>query len=215
MLALTGDILHQRKETKVKRQIFPVLMLLTMLGAMALGWSPSLQPIYTDEDIVFEPALAGTWTDDNGNAMEIVPSTDVENAYIITPVISDDESVQGPILAHLVKFSDFMFLDVYPGKSDADPKDVRHSLFLNAHAFLLVDQIEPELILRDMDAKWLGDYLDANPDALGHTRVRSAYINCTTDVITASTEDIQTFMVAHIGDEGAYGGPLVFHRATE
>ena len=45
---------------------FALVLLLTLAGCVF-----SLHPLYTDEDLVFDPALVGTWAQDNsGNTWE-------------------------------------------------------------------------------------------------------------------------------------------------
>jgi hypothetical protein len=179
---------------------------------MSVGWTPSLHPIYTEEDIVFEPALCGSWLgDDNVTILNIAPNTEYENAYNFSSSNNPEGSIN--LLVHLVSIDDHLFLDCYP--PDSESNDIGDSLKLYTHAFFRVVQIEPDLIVRDMDQEWLKAYLKDNPDALRLDYVENVKLDCTAPVVTSSTEEIQAFMIEHLETEGAYGDPIVLHRVDE
>jgi hypothetical protein len=119
-------------------------------------------------------------------------------------------------VAHLAKIQDHIFLDAYPVSSDADKNDLGLYFMLPTHVFWLVEQIEPKLTVRDMNEDWLNSYLAQNPSALRHDEVEGpGGENDTRLVITASTEELQAFIIEHLETEGAYSDPAVYHRVNE
>ena len=76
---------------------------------------------------------------------------------------------------------------------------------------ILVEQIEPTLRIRTMDMEWLDDFLVENPEAIAHDTIEEG----TRLIFTASTEELQAFMLEHIDTEGAYAETIELIRLDE
>jgi hypothetical protein len=126
---------------------------------------------------------------------------------------ADPDGNSGSLLGRLVGIGDYLFLDLYP--PEREDSGYAYMLTLDTHAFALVVQTEPDLIVRDMDDEWLRHYVEDNPGALSYDDIEGVYIDCSTRVTTASTEELQVFMIEHVDTEGAYSDPTVFHRVEE
>ncbi len=71
------------------------------------------------------------------------------------------------------------------------------------HTFMLVQQVEPELILSMMDPEWVGEYLLDNPEAVPHEY--ADYL-----LLTGWPEELQDFLAEIAPQEGAFvdGEPM-------
>ena len=194
----------------MKRYSITICLLSPVLAMVLLGWTPSLHPIYTEDDLYFEPALCGTWQceEEGWTLLEFAENPDIDMAYDLS--FTDDEGNPGSLLLRLVKVEDHMFLDCFPPMHE--DLVFGDDLTLDLHGFVLVEKIEPEFVIRDLDGEWLRDYLGEHPDELKLDTVQSVYADCSSRLLTSTTEEIQAFMVKHIDTEGAYGEPISFNQ---
>jgi len=206
----------------MKKYTLWLLLLIPIYVAIVVRCTPSLHPIYTPDDIIYDPALIGTWQEqdsgDSGDVLEFVAFPEHGNAYKLTFTNGDRDT--GNFLAHLAGVGDYMFLDLYPELKETDEVDLAMDWLIGSHMFVLVEQIEPDLIIRDMDYEWLSSYLSENPDVLEHEFVVDPYTEVHSDpnnrlVLTASPEELQAFMIEHLDTEGAYAEPTVYTRIDE
>lgn len=177
----------------------------------------SVHPLYTADDIVFDPALLGTWALQSEAAQvqagdEPSPalfefSDSGAGAYTLKQ--STPEGTASVFQAHLVKIGDVLFLDLVPDRSDEELNCTWLYSFqlLGMHQFFHVEQIEPELIVRELSYGWLAEQLEADPTVLEHERIEvdngdPFYI------LTGPPEELQQFYVSNIGSEGAYYGVI-------
>ncbi len=169
------------------------------------GCVPSLHPLYTDKDLIFEPALLGTWTDGQDQTW-IFDETKDPNAYDLT-ILHKNEP--GPFIARLLKLGDILFLDLFPGDPNLETNAIYNIHLLGAHTFWRIDQIEPTLHIRAMDIDTMTKMLEKDPNLLKHEVTDDRL------VLTASTEQLQQFMKAHADDEGLFGDPGEFQRVVD
>jgi hypothetical protein len=111
-------------------------------------------------------------------------------------------------MAHLTKIDGFLFLDLYPDVADFPGGDLYRTHFIPAHTFMIVMEIKPKLKAAFMDLDWLKSFLSKNPAALGHELVDGKV------VVTASTEELRSFLGRHAKTEGAFPNPSEFGRAS-
>ena len=78
---------------------------------------PSVNPFYTDKDVVFNPHLVGEWQEkDNTNNPEIWKfEQSTNNAFDLTVT---EEGKTGKFRAHLFKLNSELFLDLIPTDVD-------------------------------------------------------------------------------------------------
>jgi hypothetical protein len=169
----------------------------------------SLHPLYTDKDVIFEPELLGIWSieeeDDSKETWEF--SKNGENAY--TLVSTDSDGKQGHFVVHLAKIEGLMFLDLYPAETDLQTDPLHQMLLIPSHMFLLVKQIRPTLKVSIMEPDWLDKLLDEKPDTIRRHETISNLI-----VLTASTEELQVFLIKHKTTEGAFSdlAPMILQN---
>jgi hypothetical protein len=146
-------------------------LLLLGVGPASCGWVASLEPIYTEKDVVFDPVALGIWYD-NGNThgdTHVYVSRADDKTYDL--IVVGNASKNGPrevavFRTHLVKLKDHLFLDFYP---NFRPKPVsgwyNYSLFA-AHQIALVQQLSPAPIVTFLDEH----YWNEHPLAIRHTQ---------------------------------------------
>ena len=181
-------------------------ILLFVFGVLLTGCVPSLHPLYTDKEVVYDPKLIGVWADDPNSSdsgiWEFRPAE--PNSY--TMIYTDEKKKVGSFKVHLVKLDKMLFLDIYP---DNDPNLEKLSPFyaihlIAAHTFMKVDQIEPTLKLRMMDVDKFTRRIEKDPHLVKHEIVKDGEAKI---VLTASTKELQEFMRKHAGDKDVFGEP--------
>ena len=149
---------------------------LWFVGALAIvaGCVPSLHPLYTDKDVVFELGLLGKWSHEDENSKDTWTFTKGNGKEY--NLVVDDGKKQGAFIAHLVKVEGGMFLDIFPKEPNLKENDFYKMHLLPAHTFMRVKQIKPTLQMAPLNPKWIEKLLEENPDALGHEKVEDRLV---------------------------------------
>jgi hypothetical protein len=174
-----------------------------MVGLLIAACVPSVNPFYTDKDIVTDPALAGAWIEpgnDGPDSWTFAPADGSGNpGYSLTVTENENGKRTGKFKAVLFKLGAERFLDLEPTQLDlADTQaGLTKSALIPGHILLRVYQIGPELRLALTNPDWFGKYLDAHPDALAHRREQDPDML----FLTATTAELQKFVLAHLGDD--------------
>ncbi|MDH3253441.1 MAG: hypothetical protein OEM62_00475 [Acidobacteriota bacterium] len=179
-----------------------------LLAGLALlaGCVPSLHPLYTAKDLIFEPQLLGTWRGENEDETWAFSAHDPSSYRL---VVTDDDDRESRLVVHLVNISDERFLDIYPEKLDTGLGDLFKMHYVPAHTFFHVEQIEPTLRLAYLDPDWLETFLAANPTTVNHELVDDLI------VLTAPTDALQAFVLQHLDTNGAFSEPSDMHRVDQ
>jgi len=193
------------------KKLLPLLLVLLLSGCFDLNLDLdlrvhlipglSLHPLYTEDELIFEEKLLGTWTKDEEEIkFKFENAKDNEqNSYDLT---FSDGNRKGKFTAHLVKIDEMLFLDVYPQDLDLEREtlDLRQFLTVPAHMFIKIEQIEPRLRFLILDPDKIEEMLDVLPNLLKHEIVKEYYL-----LLTASTKELQEFMKEHANDEDLFG----------
>jgi hypothetical protein len=191
-------------------------VLFYLLAALLGGCVPvlSLNSLYTEENVVFDQKLLGTWVDDPNSpevTWEFERLEEPNNAYKL--VFSDKDDKKGSFIVHLVKLQNRLFLDVYPGElpwEPDDPNEVKwlyNSFFLiPAHTFMRIDSIEPQLKMRLTDDDEMAELLKEDPNAVKHISIEDRLI------LTASTKELQAFVLKYAGDRRVFSNEVILNR---
>jgi hypothetical protein len=118
-----------------------------------------IEPLYKDEDLVFDENLLGTWRGEEGEVVDLIQVE--EGLYDILHVDKDGTETQ--CYANLVQLKDIKLLSVFLDLSSVTEKD-QYGLHLIPDAFMLVEEIEPELQLYTIEYKDLRELLECNSD---------------------------------------------------
>jgi len=168
---------------KTKKSIFYCAALL-MAGCL-----PSLHPLYNGKTLIFKEQLIGKWMEDDGGFWQFKRAGDKE--YELR--ICDKQEEFGRFSAHLIEIKGLMFLDLFPDSKPLDGLDDFYKIhLLPVHTFMKVDQINPNLRLRMIDYDEVEKMIESDPNLIKHEVVDDDRI-----VLTASTEELQNFVVEH------------------
>jgi hypothetical protein len=151
----------------------------------------SLQPLYTEKDLIFDPQLLGVWAEQGDKPDEYVTFLkDADNTYTVRT--GDSPELQG----RLMKLGGDMFLDLTPAGAD-DAFNIPGHLFVRIRVNGDTIQVTP------IDPDWAEHAADAGTLGLSHFRIGSKV------VLTASPKELQAFVTRHAGDGS------VFKHSTE
>lgn len=152
------------------------------------GCLPSLQSVYTEQDLVFEPEIIGFWKLKDSNQTWDFTKRD-DNSYHL--VFTDKHGQSGRFIAHVCKVEDTLFLDLFPENEDRDSTAFYKYHILPIHTVYMVKLTKSSLDLVSIDLNWVKQHLAEHPDALAHSTFNSRTL------ITASTKELQQFLIKH------------------
>ena len=162
----------------------------------------SLNPVYTDRDLVFDPDVVGVWKQPQSAASWEFTKRD-EKSYVL--VYTDENGHLGRFIARLARINGTLFLDLYPQEVQGEANSFYKAHLVPIHTVYLVRRTTPNVVLGAIDMAWLDKYLAENPGALAHARLNDH------NLITASTAELQAFLLQH---KDAFKGEVSLERKT-
>ena len=120
------------------------------------------EPLYTDQDLIFDENLIGQWKGKNGEILDSIRMED-DDAYDI--IYIDEDETKYHCIANLVKLKEMMFLAVFLDKSSFDGED-SYGAHLIPDYLEMVEQVEPELLLRHIDYEEVAEMLKGSSKSL-------------------------------------------------
>jgi len=204
------------------------------LAALLAGCGPifSLHPLFTKENIVFDEKLLGTWADDPNKPENTWEFARLDEAaagslaqefrdnfkrfYRLNVTGKQNDKVhRGSVVACLVKLEDGLFLDVFPDKFPSGEQDIEKMpllynafFFVPVHTFIKVDFVGNQLKLWLTDDEKFARLLEAEPAAVRHEMLDDR------PILTASTKELQAFMLKHAGDERLFADEMALTRKS-
>ena len=190
----------------------------------------SLHPLYTQDSLIFDEHLLGTWMEnpsDTNSAWQFTRlgqahadtlpdalQNDVEKVYHLS--LTDPQGRQGSFFACLVKLDNRLFLDIFPDvlpSGDDDPEQTQlfynAFFFVRAHTFLRADLSGNRLTLWATDDEKMSALLEARPSPLAFESVDDR------PVLTASTEALQEFFSKHANDDRVFAAEIILERKAQ
>jgi len=160
------------------------------LGVLFLmaGCIPSVHPLYTQQDLIFDPSLVGEWAGKDGKQTWTFTKSG-ENAYKVLCV--DEKGMKGEFAAHLLKVGERRFLDFYPADPHLQQNDFYTCHLLPVHTFMRVQRQEDTLQMAFMKPDWIKKHLQENPAAIKHEKVDDGVL------LTAQPKELQAFLIKH------------------
>jgi hypothetical protein len=152
------------------------------------GCIPSLNPAYRQEDLVFDAAALGVWTQEDGKARWEFTKRDDQSYQLL---YTDQEGQQGRFIAHLAKIDGTLFLDLFPEEAAIDVNSFYKFHLVPIHTIYLVRQTKPKLELSAIDYKWLDQELSKTPATIQTSTFNGRKL------ITAPTDDVRAFVSKH------------------
>lgn len=164
---------------------------------------PSLHPLYTEDTLVFEEALLGTWTDGPNQIWEFVKEGD--NHYQLT-YTENEKPVKYEV--HLVQLGDTHFFDFYLDEKQPT-EDYAIAPLIPSHSFAKVTWEKDRMDIAFFDYEWLEKLFQQRKIRLEHEVIDDGTI-----ILTASTEELQKFVQKYAHEEAAFIDPSRLQRRT-
>jgi len=150
------------------------------------GCIPSVHPLYTEQDLIFDPALVGEWADKEGKETWTFTKNGEKDYKLI---YVDREGKAGMFVVHLLKVEDRRFLDFYPDDPELKQNDFYKAHLLPVHTFMRIQQGEVTLQMTMLKPDWIKKFLRDNPDAVRHEKMDD------TILLTAQPKELQAFLI--------------------
>jgi len=177
----------------------PILAMAVLLTACV----PSLHPLYTERDLVSDPAFTGVWVAEDDGHQTKWTVTKSGDGYEMVDVEEDEDPAQFDV--RMVRLGDSTFLDLYPAKQEKN-NELYQMHVVRAHTFMKVTMTDGSLGVSMLDPDWLKKALSAD-QALAHQTLADGDL-----LLTASTAELQEFILKSCADPAAFGDPMVFTR---
>jgi hypothetical protein len=171
------------------------------------GCITTLNPIYTEKDLIFKEELIGVWNsnDSNGSEMWVFEKTgnSESKSYILT---HQRNNIAATFFAHLVKIGDQLFLDLYPSEN-ASKSDFANAHIQKMHSFSKVTLNGNNLDLEMLNPKWFDIQVSEKKLSLNHYRTADGQV-----IITDSTQELQSFLLQCANTAEAFDKPLKLYK---
>lgn len=164
---------------------------------------PSVNPLYTEQDLIFDRALLGVWTDDEKTETWEFTFSD-EKVYKL--VHTDEDGKLGEFKARLLKIEGRTFLDIAPVKSHLSGNDFFKGHILPVHSFVQVSNEGRTFQLSYLEPKWLKPFLENNPTAVRYTMIDGEIL------FTDSSKNMQKFIASNVSTPGAFSNSIRIQR---
>lgn len=161
------------------------------LTILLAGCVPSLHPLFTENEKIFDANLTGIWSTDSNEIWEFrQDAKGYECIYI------DKDGKSGKFNGRLGKIQDNAFLDIYPKELYLNENDFYKFHFVPAHTFLKVQLAKDSLELRMLYPESFNKLIKLEPNAIKYEKTENDSI-----VLTASTAELQKFVRKYGLDE--------------
>ena len=211
----------------MKSKIKYLLVILVLGTASCI---PSLFPLYTQKDIIFDDRIIGFW--DGGfeelgiwkiEKLEFHPKrtildrpwsepdeeSDPENiSYRLTVMqgTEDKDTSEAEFILHLLELGDYLYMNIFP-----QDFELHHGFLswhmIEAHTFMRVYIDDQKITMRFFDPAYLEDLIDQNKIRIDHVRLDGI-------LLTAPTRDLQKFVLKYSDEEGALQSADILNRIS-
>jgi hypothetical protein len=198
-----------------------IIILIGMLALLAGSCIPSLFPLYTEEDLVTDDRIVGTWEAGEMGTWVIErlyykPLIDIfssdwsdakeNNTYKLVVIETDGgDTLEAEFVVHMLVLGGQHYLNYYPGDFELD-HDFLSWHMVEANNFSKVWITEDSISLAFFDPSYLEELIDENRIKISHIRHDDGIL------ITARTKELQKFVIKYGDEEDAILEPDVLKR---
>ncbi|HEX7714625.1 MAG TPA: hypothetical protein VF531_11460 [Bacillota bacterium] len=192
---------------KIKTMLLGLLCVAMVLGIT--GCVPSLQPLYTDEDLVTDSRLDGLWLEGEdlttGKAKSTWNFQKITDKQAYEAILTQDGKTSR-FSVHLVKLGGNLFMDTYPMEMNLESANEYYKMhFIKGHIIARINFGEKNVLrVATLNYNWLARQYKDGKLTLPHEEVENQII------LTGSIHELQQFLKEH-GDD-AFGEPIVLRR---
>ena len=197
------------------------IILIGMLALLASSCIPSLFPLYTEEDLVTDDRIVGTWASGEMGTwvierLDYRPTSDFfssdwsdaekKNTYKLVVIETDGgDTLETEFVVHMLVLDGQQYLNYYPVDYELD-HDFLSWHMVEANNFSKVWITEDSISLGFFDPSYLEDLIDENRIKISHIRHDNGIL------ITARTKELQKFVIKYGDEEDAILEPDVLKR---
>lgn len=181
-------------------RIITVLAAAAALLLLAGCYVQSAYPLYTEDNLTFDPGLVGTWADPEEPDEPVTFEAAGENVYKMTLIDSEE---MAEYEGRLVQIGELLFLDLFPAQTR---RQECNDDFIPLHMLLRIQRDGDELKAAEIDEKWLSEKIDSKEISISHFRYDGRLI------LTAGTDELQQAVNGLAGMEGAFAELQVLRR---
>jgi hypothetical protein len=190
------------------------IMATAFLFLSLAGCIPSIHPLYTSNDIVFNPLLVGDWFEkDNSNRWKFESSGDsiYKLTYFENGVFGNDSiETRSEFDVHLVSLAGNYFIDLYPGDNSHIPiSGLLSSTLLPVHTFAKLVFNDGEFEIRFFSNEWLKQSILDKKLNIAYEKTNDLI------VLTAPTRDLQEMVLRNVDNPGAFIEPKTLTKSKE
>jgi len=191
----------------MKKILLPLLGLVAIVAACV----PSVNPFYTDKDVITDARIVGTWVEDENKDRPVtwLFTANTNRSYAVA--LTDDEKKTGNFEGHLFKLENGLFFDLTPTECNyaTNQAALLGSAMIPGHLLLRVSFVDQNLKLAICNPDWVKKFLEKNPEAVAHRDLDGGII------LTAETRALQKFVLKHLGKDELFGNDTSYHRPVE
>jgi hypothetical protein len=159
----------------------------------------SLEPLFTDNDVAFNPLILGTWV--NKGDLYTFKQSGEKNYEVAVRDTSSGKNDSVVYAVQLGKLGNSWFLDSF---LSGDPRDFH---LLSMHIISKVEfQSADSFSVSSLESDWLKKKINDGSLTIAHV-VRDGDV-----VLTATTEELQQLVSRYANDSGAFPDPGEFVR---
>ncbi len=184
------------------------LIALVSLLAVTCGCVRSLHPVYTDEDVIHDPAFVGSWTEPEGDRMDVTAGEDGVSYRI---AYTESEGSKSKLTAYLSKLNERLIVDVTVDDLSLPEGDMYRAHLLPVHSFYFVRIEDKSIVMQTIDADWMTEYLQKHPDAIAHQKRKD---RDDVPLLTAPTAEMRAFLTKIVKEPGALSEPATWTPAS-
>jgi len=169
-----------------------------VLMAAAASCIQSLQPLFEDDDLIFDSRFLGVWTDSQGQDSWSFERGREKEYRLVCRSAEDDETAR--FVGRLGRLGGALFLDIFP-EDKGNPRPRNEMLVLHllpVHTLWRVRFEGEGLCLESMDPDWLKEQIDAGRAKIAHVRSGDRL------VLTADTAALQAFFAGQAANDKAF-----------
>jgi hypothetical protein len=192
-----------------------MLRLLFLTSLLLPGCTFSTNPVFTEQDNVFDESLIGTWSEDlfsDTGTFKVTRWEPGDNSY--RAVLLNKANVkQGTCRIYLSQIDKTRFMTCKFEKQDSENATTEKLNGTTRYLTFAIDHVEGEqLKTRQLRGDWLAMQVKGNPKVLNHEwNARPGAPGKQDLLITAPTPELRAFVLAQLNNQDAWT-PVTFKR---
>jgi hypothetical protein len=195
---------------KTSNRLGFVISLLLVLPLTSCVPQLSLNPWYSEKELVLEPGFAGTWllldTDNKPQDQQGWKFVqDIDKGYTGSYEDPEQPGVREVWELRLFRMNGQLFVDVVQLTSKFKDADLAEN-FIPGHMVGTVKLDADKISMRFLDDEWTSKAVKANAALINHAMVGNSA------VLTATPAELREFALAHGGDDKAFSVDFSFVR---